>query len=249
MKLYGLIGYPLAHSYSKRYFTEKFRNENITDCEYRLFPMENLNSFHHLIHDYPELSGINVTLPYKKEIMNLVDFIDPKAREIGSVNAIRIVRRNDNVILEGFNTDARGFERAFFPLATSFGKNALILGSGGSSSAIKYVLRQHSWKFLIVSRSKEKGHLIYEELNENILNHYKVIINTTPLGMFPDIHSHPELPYELLNPSFFLFDLIYNPPETMFLRKGREQGAYTENGLKMLHYQAEEAWSIWHSAT
>ncbi len=246
MKQYGLIGYPLSHSFSKKYFTEKFEKENIKNCEYNLFPISTINLFPQLIKDNPTLVGLNVTIPYKESVIPFLDALDETAKAVGAVNCIKILRDGDSLKLIGFNTDVFGFRQSIKPFLEIQHEKALILGTGGASKAVAYVLKQLGIECYFVSRikSKEKS-FSYEELNENIINAFKLIVNCSPIGTFPNIHEAPAIPYQFISPSHLLYDLVYNPPKTEFLKRGKLQGASIVNGLSMLQQQAEEAWNVW----
>lgn len=247
MRKYGLIGYPLGHSFSKKYFTEKFLKENIRDCSYENYPLENLKGFISLITSEPDLCGLNVTIPYKSEIFGFLDIIDAEAKEIGAVNVIKIKRSDDVVSLYGFNSDVTGIRDTLYPFISDRVRNALILGTGGSSRAVYYVLRKSGMNVNLVSRESKPGILAYSDINSDVLGQTQLIVNTTPLGMFPDTGTLPALNYKDLNCNHILFDLVYNPEVTSFLRKGEEQGCTVLSGIKMLHSQAEKAWEIWNS--
>ena len=244
MRLFGLIGYPLSHSFSKKYFTEKFEKENIPDCRYELFPLETIDDFPKLLETHPDLAGLNVTIPYKQLVMPFLDKIDEAAAAAGAVNTIRITGGKQT----GFNTDIYGFEISLINLIQSrdhFPERALILGTGGAAKAVIYVLEKLNIDYKTVSRSPDKGNFTYTELNDKIIGEHLLIINTTPLGMSPNINNLPLIPYPSIGPEHFLFDLVYNPAVTAFLNKGKIAGAATSNGLEMLYLQAEKAWDIW----
>ena len=244
MKRYGLIGYPLTHSFSKKYFSTKFLSEGITGCEYENYPIAAIDEFPALIGSQAELAGLNVTIPYKESVITFLDELDDTAREIGAVNTIRI----NNGKLTGFNTDTYGFMQSIMPLLEPMHSRALILGTGGSSKAVAWSLRKMGIDFLFVSRKPDNSHEIsYGELSNEVIRESKIIINTTPRGMFPKTDDAPEIPYESITASHLLFDLIYNPEETLFLKKGRAQQAKTRNGLEMLQLQAERSWKIWNT--
>ena len=243
MKQYGLIGYPLSHSFSKGYFAEKFAKENIVDCKYDVFPLEKIEDFVELCNDKKNLIGLNVTIPYKEKIIPFLDELDETAANIGAVNTIKF--SNGKKI--GYNSDAYGFEMSLKPLLKSHHTQALILGTGGASKAVEYVLKKLGIAFQYVSRTKNDKAISYEELNESIIQHSKLIINTTPIGMYPNIDTAPDIPYNVLTEKHLLYDLVYNPEETLFLKKGKEKGAQTKNGLEMLYLQAERSWEIWNS--
>ncbi|MGA1544016.1 MAG: shikimate dehydrogenase family protein [Saprospiraceae bacterium] len=241
---FGLIGYPLTHSFSKRYFTEKFEKEGLSkDFQYDLFPIENASDFKNIIVLHPELKGINVTIPHKESVMPLLDEIDESASTIGAVNTIKIERGKT----KGYNTDVIGFKQS---LQTFLGgvliKQALILGTGGAGKAVAYVLQQMNISFEWVSRGSAKGVLKYPSLKGR-LNDFQLIINTTPLGTFPNVDACPDIPYQELTNQHFLFDLVYNPTTTTFMDKGLKANCKVINGLEMLHLQADSAWEIWNS--
>ncbi len=239
---YGLIGYPLQHSFSPAYFKTKFAAQHI-DAVYGLFPLETISEFTGLLASHPELEGLNVTTPYKEAVIPYLDQLDEVAREIGAVNCIAIKHGKTT----GYNTDAMGFEKSLNPLLKPQHTQALILGTGGSSKAVAYALTQLGIPFQKVSRMKTEGALSYDDLNVDIISRHKLIINTTPVGMYPNIDAMPPFPFACVSSHHLLFDLIYNPVETKFLAKGREQGAVTKNGFEMLQLQAEASWGIWMS--
>lgn len=249
MNIYGLIGYPLSHSFSKKYFTEKFKKENISNSEYKLFPVKSISEFPELIKNNPNLKGLNVTIPYKKSIIPFLCKIQKQAKKIGAVNTITIKKNKQNKIFtKGYNTDIYGFEKSLQPYINSNLKKSLILGTGGSSKSVAYVLGKNNVEYLFVSRSKsniKKQIINYSNLDKNIIKNIQIIINTTPLGMSPDIENYPNIPYKFISEKHILYDLIYNPYETLFLKKGKNKGAITKNGLEMLHIQAEKSWEIY----
>ena len=244
MEQYGLIGYPLHHSFSKGYFNKKFEVEKI-DATYDNYEIESIGDVMKIISDHPHLCGLNVTIPYKEQIISFLDEIDGHARTIGAVNVIKIGKKNKKKYLTGYNSDYIGFKESIQPYLPSYHKKALILGTGGSAKAISYGLKQLSISSVFVSRKKSEGLLTYDELNEDILHTHTVIVNCTPTGMFPQVNDCPQLPYHLLTSQHILYDLIYNPKETLFLKKGKEKEATVVNGLDMLLRQAEVAWKIW----
>jgi shikimate dehydrogenase len=247
MSGYGLIGFPLSHSWSAKFFHEKFERENLHDSNYLLFPIDHLSDFPSLLLSHPELSGLNVTIPYKETIIPYLDELDIKAKEIGAVNTIKITRLNGKVYTKGYNTDEDGFI-----LSDDFSgySHAFVLGTGGASRAVTYALRKLGIPFTLVSRKVRNNHTIgYQDLQSIQLTRPVLIINATPLGMFPDILSFPDIPYDKLTAGDFLYDLIYNPEITGFLKKGIEKGARTRNGLKMLQIQAEKSFEIWKGDT
>ncbi len=234
----GLIGYPLGHSFSPSYFSNKFRELGITNSEYIAYPIDNIRKVENIFDN--DISGLNVTIPYKEKIIPYLDELSEEAFEINAVNTICL--RNGRRV--GYNTDAYGFELSLKNLlGTTRVENALVLGTGGASKAIKYVLNKLNIGFTVVSRSNQ--YLTYAELDKNIINTNKLIVNTTPLGMFPKAHECPDLPYSALAGKHFLFDLVYNPEKTLFLKKGELQGCSIKNGYEMLVLQAEKAWEIW----
>lgn len=248
MRKFGLIGYPLGHSFSKKYFTEKFHRENNIDCSYENFPLKSIEELDNLLESEKDLCGLNVTIPYKSDVIKFLDHISPEAHEIGAVNVIRIKPRSSGPELTGFNSDVFGFTNSLLPyLGEHYGK-ALVLGTGGSSKAVCYALEKLGMKVRLVSRNPGKGILSYKEIGEKIIRDTDIIVNTTPLGMFPVVDTKPPLNYDLLNEGHILFDLVYNPEITAFLREGKERGCNTIGGLRMLELQAEKSWEIWNQA-
>ncbi len=247
IKKLGLIGYPLTHSFSARYFAEKFKNEGISGYTYENFEIPRIEDFPNVIKNNPEILGLNVTIPYKEQIIPYLDELDDEAKEIGAVNTIKVIRSVDgSVKLKGFNTDIYGFRETLKPLLKVNHYKALILGTGGAAKAVEYVLKKIGLSVLYVSRNPEsENERSYIELNEFAVKDFPVIVNSTPLGMHPKVDACPDIPYEFLNENNLLYDLIYNPAETLFMKKGAEKGAITQNGLGMLKLQAEKAWSIW----
>lgn len=247
MKKLGLIGFPLGHSFSKKYYLEKFQQEDINDVDYDLYPIEHISDFVPIYSD-KDFYGVNVTIPYKIEVMRYLDELSEEAKSIQAVNCVRIMHSDDgSVYLKGYNTDAYGFETSLKPLLTPKDQKALVLGNGGAAKAVIYALNQLNIAYKLVSRTKQADHYTYEELDASILSEYTVIINCSPVGTYPNITACPKLPYEYINENHLCYDLIYNPEETAFLRKGREQGARTKNGYEMLLLQAEKNWEIWNS--
>lgn len=242
--LYGLIGFPLGHSFSQDYFNQKFEAEGI-DARYVNFEIPEIEDFHHVIADNPSLAGLNVTIPYKQQVINLLDEMDPEAAEIGAVNVIKFIRRNGRLTLKGYNSDCIGFRDSIAPLLTDERNRALVLGTGGAASAVSYALRSLGVKVQPVSRSSRPGVLTYSELTEEIMSTHKIIVNTTPLGMYPHIDECPDIPYKMLTPEHLCYDLLYNPDITLFMKRSEEAGAETKNGLEMLLLQAFAAWNIW----
>ena len=243
MKIYGLLGNPLGHSFSQKYFSEKFKQENIGDCVYQNFETPDLDSKISDLKSDPNLHGLNVTIPYKTSILSHLDIVSPACNEIGACNCIKIYKD----YWKGFNTDITGFEKTFIPKLRSYHSKSLILGTGGSSKAVAYVLKKLGIEYLFVSRTKDASlnTVSYSEITQTVMPEYKIVINTTPLGMYPHIDNAPDLPYEFVTAEHYFFDLIYNPGITMFLKKAKGEGAAIENGKKMLKIQAEESWRIW----
>lgn len=245
MKKYGIIGYPLAHSFSRVFFTEKFSKEQI-DAQYVNFEFEDIADFVQVIKENTDLCGLNVTKPHKIAVMPFLDEIDEDAASVGAVNVIAFRKTADGKTrLKGYNSDVYGFRESIKPLLNSSHKKALVLGTGGAAQAVMYGLKQLGVEALFVSRRKSGDVLTYDEIDERLLSTYTVVVNATPLGMFPAIDDCPAIPYSLLTPNHVLFDLIYNPEETVFLRKGKEAGAVVKNGLDMLEIQAHKAWDYW----
>jgi shikimate dehydrogenase len=247
MRKFGLIGYPLGHSFSKKYFTEKFLSEQITDCSYDNYPLENLDHFSELITSDKDLSGLNVTIPYKSEIIALLDTIDTESEEIGAVNVIKIKREGKKIRLSGYNSDVTGIKDSLLPHLSERVTDALVLGTGGSSKAVCYVLKKIGLNVNVVSRERKPDVLLYSDIDHIRLDHTQLIVNTTPLGMFPNIANMPDINYSRLNSSHILFDLVYNPELTAFLKMGAEHGCIVIGGMNMLHSQAEKAWEIWNN--
>lgn len=244
MKKYGLIGYPLGHSFSQEYFSDKFEREAVSDCVYLNFPLERIDLLNDLISD-EELCGLNVTIPYKTQVINYLSQIDKDAAEVGAVNVIRISGRRGNRILKGFNSDIYGFRESIIPYLGKREERAIILGSGGASLAVGYVFRTLGIPFLKASILQEPGTIKYQEINSELLASHRIIVNATPLGMYPATGTFPDIPYQHLSKDHLLYDLVYNPEITLFLEKGKERGCQVIGGLKMLHLQAERSWSIW----
>ena len=246
MNTYGLIGYPLAHSFSARYFAEKFADENIANCQYLNFPMKSIIEFPTLISNTHDLRGLNVTIPYKEQVMQYLNYIEATAKKIGAVNTIRIVRSDNNIELRGYNTDYYGFSASLLLNIKPIHKKALILGTGGASKAVQFALEEMGIACQFVSREpKTTRQLSYEDVNRKVIESHLIIVNTTPLGTFPNTETFPQLQYEALTEKHILYDLVYNPPESKFLQLGKKYKAICINGLKMLHLQAEKAWEIW----
>lgn len=247
-KKLGLIGYPLTHSFSAKYFAEKFQNEGIEGFTYENFEIPKIEDFPEVIKNNPEIVGLNVTIPYKEQIIPYLDELDEEAKEIGAVNTIKVIRTENGVKLKGYNTDIYGFRETLKPLLKMHHYKALILGTGGAAKAVEYVLKKIGLSVLYVSRNPEsEKERSYDELNEFAVKDFPVIVNSTPLGMHPKVDACPALPYNHLSEDNLLYDLIYNPAETLFMKKGAEKGAIVQNGLGMLKLQAEKAWEIWNS--
>ncbi|HEX8515764.1 MAG TPA: shikimate dehydrogenase [Bacteroidia bacterium] len=251
-KKYGLIGYPLSHSFSKNYFNGKFEQENIRGCEYELYPLGSISELPALIRNEPLLYGLNVTIPYKESVIPFLDELDETAKAVGAVNCIRITSSGSppgTPVLKGYNTDVFGFRQSIKPFLEVQHERALILGTGGAAKAVHHVLKEIGIDCYFVSRDKTRitseKVFEYSELNEYMMSAFKLIINTTPVGMFPETNSAPGILYEHLGPGHLLYDLVYNPAETEFLKRGKAKGASAVNGLSMLRQQAEEAWRIW----
>ncbi len=242
MRLFGLIGYPLGHSFSRKFFREKFEMDGLADHDYENYPLASINELPQLILDNPFLEGLNVTIPYKKSVL---DFLQDRTHLPAGLDACNCIQIK-NGQLSGYNTDVIGFENSLIPLLGKGHKAALILGNGGATAAVVYVLNKLGILTHIVSRKKREGaDLDYSELNEEIIQEHTLIVNTTPLGLFPDTESCPNIPYRYIGKDHLLYDLIYNPEESLFLSKGKEMGAQIKNGKEMLIIQAEESWKIW----
>lgn len=243
MDRYGLIGYPLGHSFSAGFFAEKFQNEGI-DARYENYEMANVDGLRALIEAQPDIRGLNVTIPHKQAVLPLLDHISPEASAIGAVNVIK-VERTDRLVLTGHNTDIIGFTDSICPLLQPYHRNALVLGTGGASRAVVAGLRRLGINPTYVSRRPAPGQLTYDDLSSNIIKEHTVIVNCSPVGMHPHTNEAPAIPYELLTPQHLLYDLVYNPLDTRFMQLGRQHGAVVKNGLEMLHLQALAAWRIW----
>ncbi|MEI9935245.1 MAG: shikimate dehydrogenase [Ferruginibacter sp.] len=245
MNRYGLIGYPLGHSFSKQYFTEKFEKEGIQNAIYETFPIASIDEFPALLKVHPDLKGLSVTIPYKEQVLKYITEFSEEVEYIGATNSIKIEGNK----LIAFNTDITGFHQSFIKLLKPVHKKALVLGTGGAAKAIQYVLKQLQMDFLLVTRSETlKGGMInYKMIDENIMQEYTVIINCSPAGMLPNENAFPDIPYDLITAQHYLYDLVYKPVETIFLKKGKEKGAAVQNGYEMLLIQAEESWKIWNS--
>lgn len=247
MNKFGLIGFPLTHSFSKKYYDAKIEREQISGIGYELYPIPAITDFPALVENEPKLMGINVTIPYKIAVMNYLDRLSPEAEAIAAVNCIRIERNNGKPLLTGYNTDVDGFTASLRPLLKPHHDAAIILGNGGAAKAVSFALGQLGIAHTVVSRAARNGQLTYAQLDAAVIGIHPLIINTTPLGTYPDVTGCPDIPYDLLDDRHLLYDLVYNPPETEFLKRGKAQGAATKNGLEMLERQAERNWEIWNA--
>jgi shikimate dehydrogenase len=266
LRQFGLIGYPLSHSFSQKFFTEKFLKENIINAQYANFPIDSIQSFAALWTEHPNVEGLNVTIPYKKEVIAFLQHSSPVVQAIKACNCIR----KFNNELYGYNTDVIGFEKSLLPFLQQHHTHALILGTGGASAAVQWVLQQLNIQYQVVSRkataidvnaiegntfeannlesnAEIKAILSYDQLNKSIIEAHTLIINTSPLGMFPNVNEAPPIAYDAITPKHHLYDLVYNPTETLFMKNGLGKGATVQNGLAMLHIQAEESWAIWNA--
>ena len=243
MPLYGLIGYPLSHSFSKKYFNEKFEREGMKEYRYENFPIASIKELEEVFNSNPDLAGLNVTIPYKEQVLPFLHEQSEAVKQVGACNCIKIISGK----LYGFNTDVIGFEQTLNSKLASHHKKALVLGSGGASKAIQFVLKKKNIDFLVVSREENPLYISYNRLTEGLIQEYTLIINTTPLGMQPHTDFYPSLPYIAITSRHYLYDLIYNPAKTLFLQKGEEQGAAIQNGAEMLVIQADESWKIWNT--
>lgn len=241
MRLFGLIGYPLTHSFSKKYFSEKFEKEGIQDCRYELFSIPAIDDLKEILRSNPQLSGLNVTIPYKEKVLPFLDESDETVKKIKACNCIQVRHGR----LKGFNTDVTGFERSLKELLQPYHTKALVLGTGGAAKAVEFALKKTGIAYHHVSRRPSVHNYSYEQLTPQVMNEHLLIINTTPLGTYPAINEAPPLPYEQLTTRHYLFDLVYNPAKSLFLQKGEENGARIKNGYDMLVIQAEESWRIW----
>ena len=244
MDKYGLIGYPLGHSFSISYFNQKFADEGI-NARYYNFEIPTIDALAEVLDSNPELKGLNVTIPYKQKVMEYLDQISPEARAIGAVNVIKVMHQGNETILKGYNSDVIGFTQSIEPMLEDYHKKALILGTGGASKAIDYGLRSLGLETVFVSRYERPETICYEDVTPEVVKEYNVIVNCTPLGMFPKTEECPRLPYEAMDEHNILYDLIYNPDETLFMKRGAQRGANVKNGLEMLHLQALASWKYW----
>ena len=243
-RLYGLIGFPLGHSFSQDYFNQKFEAENI-DARYINFEIPEISDLKNVLARNHNLNGLNVTIPYKQLVIPLLDEMDPEAAEIGAVNVIKFVRRNGRTILKGYNSDIIGFRDSIAPMLTEHHSHAIVLGTGGASRAVSYALRSLGITPQLVSRRPAPGVITYADINPDIIDSHKIIVNTTPLGMYPHVDECPDIPYNLLTTRHLCYDLLYNPDVTLFMKKSADAGAEVKNGLEMLLLQAFAAWHIW----
>ena len=244
MDKYGLIGFPLGHSFSINYFNQKFADEGI-NAKYMNFEIPSIEALAEVLDSNPELKGLNVTIPYKQKVMEFLDQISPEARAIGAVNVIKVTHEGKKIILKGFNSDVIGFTQSIEPMLEPYHKKALILGTGGASKAIDYGLKALGLETVFVSRYRRPETICYDDITPEVVKEYNVIVNCTPLGMFPKTEECPQLPYEAMDEKNILYDLIYNPDETMFMKKGARYGANVKNGLEMLLLQAFASWEVW----
>lgn len=249
MKTFGLIGHRLGYSFSKNFFTEKFITENLANHEYVNFELDSIDEFPGIFAGDKNICGLNCTIPYKQQIMQFLDEIDPEAAQIGAVNTVKITLQDGKRHLKGFNTDIYGFENSLRPMLEEKHRKALILGTGGASKAIKHILNKLQIEFVSATIEEQcfEKEIRYNQINEQLLKEYLIIIHATPVGTFPKIDECPDIPYQHLTANHVCFDLVYNPEETLFLKKAKAQGAKTKNGLEMLHLQAIRAWEIWNA--
>ena len=246
MEKYGLIGFPLGHSFSISYFNQKFSDEGI-DARYENFEIPSIDQLQEIIDSNPELKGLNVTIPYKEKVIEFLDSVTPEAQAIGAVNVIKVKHEGKSIKLKGYNSDVIGFTQSIEPmLDKKRHKKALILGTGGASKAVNYGLKSLGLETVYVSRYERPGTIQYNKITPEVVKEYNVIVNCTPLGMYPKTEECPELPYEAMDQHTILYDLIYNPNETLFMKRGAQYGAQTKNGLEMLLLQAFASWEFWH---
>ncbi|NER16005.1 shikimate dehydrogenase family protein [Spongiivirga citrea] len=241
---FGLIGKNISYSFSQAYFSNKFKQLKLPANRYDNFDLEDIEALPQVLKDYPELKGLNVTIPYKESVIPFLNKLSKKAEKIGAVNTIKFLKNGG---LKGYNTDCYGFKKSIEPFIKKHHKKALILGTGGASKAIAFSLKELGIKYKYVSRSPVKSNLSYDDLNEKIITQHQIIINCTPLGTFPKIDECPNIPYEYISENHLLYDLVYNPKRSLFLTNGEQRGAVITNGLKMLEFQAEKAWEIWNN--
>jgi shikimate dehydrogenase len=244
MKIYGLIGFPLGHSFSKKYFTEKFQKEQLQNCSFELFPIDDISKLPSLIAAQPDLHGLAVTIPYKQSVIPYLNEVSDEVKKIKAVNCISFEQGK----LKGYNTDVTGFEQSFVPYLLPHHQRALILGSGGAAKAVMYVLDKLGIAFMVVSRTPQPGGITYNDLTVEVMDQHSIIINCSPVGMTPADDEKPDIPYDALDEGNYCYDLIYTPAETGFLAEARKRGAIVKNGMDMLTIQAEENWKIWNQA-
>lgn len=244
MDKYGLIGYPLGHSFSISYHNQRFADEGI-NAKYVNFEIPSIDELPEVLSSNPELKGLNVTIPYKEKVMEFLDYISPKARAVGAVNVIKVIHEGKNIILKGYNSDVIGFTESIEPMLEPCHKKALILGTGGASKAVNYGLRSLGLETVYVSRYERPNTIQYDKITPDVVREYNVIVNCTPVGMYPHSDECPLLPYEAMDENNILYDLIYNPDETLFMKRGAQHGAQTKNGLEMLLLQAFASWEFW----
>jgi len=249
MKTFGLIGYPLGHSFSKKYFTEKFEKLGLSDSEYVNFEIDTIEKFTTIFDDNKNIFGLNCTIPYKQAVMQYLHQVDDEAKAVGAVNTIKPIRDGGKLILKGYNSDVVGFRNSLEPMLNYSHKKALILGTGGASKAVKHILTKLGIEYLSASIEEElfENEIRYTDITKDMVAERTVIINATPLGTYPKVDTCPDIPYEAITSAHVLFDLVYNPEVTKFLQHGKDKGAAIKNGLEMLHGQAEESWRIWNS--
>ncbi|MFC3197242.1 shikimate dehydrogenase family protein [Parapedobacter deserti] len=246
MMKFGLIGFPLTHSFSKRYYDTKIAQQQITDVQYELYPISTIREFPRLVERDPLLMGVNVTIPYKIAVMDYLNHLSPEAKAIAAVNCIRIERpRQGNPMLTGYNTDVYGFTESLKPLLRPYHRKALVLGNGGAAKAVTFALAELDISYTTVSRTPTDGQYGYDQLDDTIMASHTLIVNTTPLGTYPAVEGCPDIPYQHIGSEHLLYDLVYNPAETAFLRQGLARSATVKNGLEMLELQAERNWEIW----
>ena len=244
MKIYGLIGYPLSHSFSQTFFNEKFFREDIKETQYKNFELKSIELFPLWLKENSGICGLNVTIPYKEKIINYLDELDNNAKKVGAVNTIKVLKNGKT---RGFNTDITGFEKTFTPYLKNHHNKALILGTGGAAKAVQYVLRKKNILYTSVSRTEKNNAITYEELDKQTIKSHPIIINTTPVGQSPNDLDFPDIPYTAIGKDHLVYDLIYNPPTTIFMIKAKQNGAKAKGGLEMLYIQAEAAWDIWNN--
>lgn len=249
MRVFGLIGYPLSHSFSEHFFNEKFKREKINNVQYKKFSIKSINDFPEIIKSDNNISGFNVTAPYKEVIIPFLDELDDTAIEVGAVNVVKIFRNSSTIKLIGYNSDIYGFQNSLTEKLNPEIKSGLILGTGGAAKAVAAALNNLNISFQFISRNKSDNVncLTYNELNKITIQNNLLIVNATPLGIYPEINNKPDIPYEYITDKHYLFDLIYNPSETLFLKEGIKRNAIVQNGLKMLKLQAEKAWEIFNN--